>query len=107
VEVTGPVWFNVREARAHLLRHGYVFTLRRPRGVGPAEARWGNRRAGPTRSLGPVLVTLIDPAPSRQVLEYHVGASGFRTVDDWLGAAAPGSTRLYLVTRALRIQGAP
>jgi hypothetical protein len=91
------IFFNVREARDHLLETGEVLTLRVRRGTGQTVAYTGNRRER-TR-LCSVLVEFAAADPPRSLLETNVDGSGFLTVDAWLSAASPESNVLYRVRR--------
>jgi hypothetical protein len=93
-----PIFFNVPEARDHLLKHGRVYTLRRKRkSVGETTAREGNLFK--FRELGRVNVEFVRQVSGPAELEPYVGESGFRTVEEWASKAAPGADHLYRVSR--------
>lgn len=95
--MSGPIFFNVKEARERLLEAGEVLTLRVRRGTGRTVAYTGNRRQ--RSRLCAVLVEFAAANPTREVLETNVEGSGFLTVDAWLAAASPESDILYRVRR--------
>ena len=83
--MTAPIYFNVEEARSHLIKEGCVYTVRKRRGTGTAIARHGSFfKFG---QLGTVRITqmllLHDDGKEAQLCEY-VPYSGFRTVQEWL-----------------------
>ena len=81
------IFFNVKEARDYLLKHRFVYTLRKERAAGLAEARTGSYYK--FKSLGPVKVifvtrfTSLEPSKLR-LYEMH---SGFLSAEKWLDAA--------------------
>lgn len=102
--MSGPIFFNVREARERLLSHGEVVTLRKRRGTGRTVAYVGSR-FNRTR-LCAVVVEFV--APFRRdtdgirqytFLEGNLEGSGFDTIDKWLSAAAEDANVLYRVRR--------
>lgn len=96
-----PIFFNKKEAREQLLKHGEVYTLRRKRkSEGQTTAREGNLFQ--FKDLGKVDVELvgeISECSEEEVGEY-LSKSGFRSVADWCSARAAGANWLYLVTKA-------
>lgn len=94
-----PIFFNRIEARDQLLHHGVVNTLRRKRkSMGPTMAREGNLFK--FKELGRVDVKLIKKIEEcGPELEPYVGESGFKDVEAWCEAAAPGADHLYKVKK--------
>lgn len=95
--MSGPIFFNIREARDRLTSAGEVLTLRARRGTGRTVAYVGNRRD--RRRLCAVLVEFAAANPTRTLLETNLEGSGFLTVDQWLAAAAEDADVLYRVRR--------
>jgi len=83
--VTGPISFSHPEARAHLLMHREVFTLR-PRGRTTGETWLRYSRTGPKR--GDVVVERVVDEPSREDLAQYADRSGLGTPERWRTAAA-------------------
>lgn len=95
--MTGPIFFNVKEARERLLRTGEVLTLRKRRGTGRTVAYQGNRRS--RKRLCAVIIDFAWHNPSIRLLEENLEGSGFQTLEAWMEAASPESTVLYRVRR--------
>ena len=99
----GVIFFNVPEARMHLLKCGEVFTLREKRKEdGLYAARAGNYYN--FEPIGIVLVRYIKLIREPGELEPYVEGSGFLSVEDWLKKAR-GSLPLHLHHAKLIKQG--
>ena len=87
-----PIWFNVKEARKHLLRRGFVYTLR------PRRRRTGRDVLlyGDYRKKGTVFVEFVKEVTDDRELAKYVGFSGFRSVEEWR-SKAKGGRYLYKV----------
>jgi hypothetical protein len=86
------IWFNVREAREHLLRNGHVYTLR------PKRRREGKDvlMFGRFGKRGTIYVRFVKEVKSDSELQNYVGESGFKSVEEWRRKA--GKSRfLYYV----------
>ena len=86
------IWFNVREAREHLLKRGHVYTLR------PKRRREGKDvlMFGKFGKRGTVYVKFVKEVKDDSELEEYVGESGFGSVGEWRKKA--GKSRfLYYV----------
>ena len=90
------IFFNVEEARKHLLEKGYVYTLRRKRRTGRDTARSGSYYR--FEDLGEVEVEFVKKISAPEELKPYVHASGFKTVEEWLKHAEEGADHLYKVT---------
>jgi len=108
----GYITFKNRKALNYLLKHGFVYTLRRiNRKTGVVTLKDGNYRdlglvmveyIGLVRKVnGKYIVFRLDG--ETELLENYVAGSGFNSVDEWLKAfeSLTGKTepkRLYKVT---------
>lgn len=107
----GIIFFNVPEARSHLLKHGLVFTLRKKRSTGKTTAVVGSLYNH--ISIARVLVELVAPIPAvdesypfGQVvknLSPYISQSGFSDLKSWFERAVkhykkPVSLYLFKVT---------
>lgn len=81
----GVVFFNVPEARKQLLEHGVVYSLRMKRFEGETTAVRGSMFKH--ESLARVKVELCERNPCDKCLRWHVGESGFASVEAWLKTA--------------------
>jgi len=89
----GIIWFNVPEAYKYLMEHGEVYTLR-DHLKKEGKAMLKSSLEGKPYYKGMVIIKLISAKPSYPSLtyyksfsgwiEYHVGKSGFKTVEEWL-----------------------
>lgn len=96
---TAPIFFNVKEAREHLLQNGHVYTIRKKRSTGITMARHGNifkftklgqveirhiGYASPPMGLAPDL-KLSDERLHNfyTILEPYVAESGFHNAREW------------------------
>lgn len=92
------MWFNVKEARDFLLRHGYVFTLRPKAPRGP----WKRLRGFDVLMYqgfgkkGRVFYCWLDTVYHAENLVSYYENSGFESPEDWL-VAAGDNRELYLV----------
>jgi len=87
------IWFNVKEARDYLLKHGLVYTLR------PKKRREGKDILcyGGLGKKGVVYVEFIKEIADDGELEEYVKSSGLESAREWR-AKAKGSRHLYKVT---------
>lgn len=91
-----PMWFNVPEARTHLLERGFVYTLR-------PKLRYNHKKVGTDTLMydgfgdrGTVEYSLAKFIVKDTELEQYVPWSGFDSLEEWL-AKAKESRFLYLV----------
>jgi hypothetical protein len=89
------IFFNVEKAREHLLREGFVYTLRRRRREGLDRARVGSYKN--FTDLGEVKIKLIKKISSPEELQPFVLLAGFENLDEWLRHAVEGADHLYRV----------
>jgi hypothetical protein len=95
--MSGPLFFNIAEARRYLLAHEEVYTLRTERGTGRTSARVGARYENKT--LFRVEVRFITAVKGPRDLYPYLRKSGFRKAAAWLAAAGPDARHLYHVRR--------
>lgn len=95
--MTAPIFFNVKEAREQLEKHGTVYTIRHKRSTGLTTARSGGfykfnweRKVKITQIL-----QLNKEAIAVQLCEY-VSNSGFSTVQEWLSNVRKWEYPMYL-----------
>lgn len=90
------IYFNVKEAREHLMGNGFVYTLRpRMRNEGRETAVNGSYYRH--ESIFKVVIAFEKEISVPADLLKYVKDSGFKTVNDWLWKAK-GSKYLYRVT---------
>ena len=89
------MFFNVPEARSHLISKGFVYTLRpRMRKTGKDVAFYGSYYK--REKIGDVWVDFIKPILDMKELQEYVSGSGFANVEDWW-EAAEGARFLFKV----------
>jgi len=96
------MWFNVKKAREHLFKYGFVYTLRPKKGRGNRKRLEGKDvLMFDTRGKkGMVYFWFVKEIPELEVYRLHefLVDSGFGCVMEWLGHASFGFNRfLYLV----------
>jgi len=84
----------VKEAREHLEKYGFVFTLRPSMRKGKGKD-WYNHFRGDTKK-GDVEIVYMGSIDDYPLLQNYYQGSGFKTREDWL-KAAKGSKYLYFV----------
>jgi hypothetical protein len=89
------IFFNVEKAREHLLREGFVYTLRRRRREGFDRARVGSYKN--FTDLGEVKIKLIKKISSPEELKPFVLLAGFDNLEEWLSHVLEGADHLYRV----------
>lgn len=90
------IWFNRKEALSFLLTNGFVYTLRKNRkenGEVTIMTSIGGRR-----KVGRGIIRLISENGDKEEEIAHLAPfSGFKSVEEWMKAAEPGSRYLYRV----------
>lgn len=94
--MTAPIYLNIQAARSQLQREKLLYTLRRPRGVGVAQARQGGYYE--FEPLGWVEIVLIQENATDDQLVQYLPSSGFPSIQAWRIAAGPDQTHLYRVS---------
>ena len=93
-KAVAPIFFNVPEARDHLLKTKQVYTLRRKRkSTGVTMAREGNLFK--FKELGKVNIDFVKQISGKNELSEYVSRSGFSSIDAWYAKAAAGADHLY------------
>jgi hypothetical protein len=95
--MTSPIFFNVKEAREHLVQHGFVYTIRHRRQTGKTVARNGSFYK--FEEIAPVKVqeVMLLHEEGREVqLADYVRCSGFRTVQEWIGKVTSWKHPMFL-----------
>jgi len=80
----GVIFFNSKGPREHLLKHGFVYTLRYPRREGKAKAVKGSFKRRYVEFLCYVYIKFVKKIESPEELESYVENSGFKTVREWV-----------------------
>ena len=89
-----PMSFMIEEARRHLEKHGFVYTLR-PFKRKHVSKDWYNLHRG-GKKMGDINVKFIRKIRSTEELQAFVYYSGFKTLENWL-KKAKDSKFLYYV----------
>jgi len=107
------MFFNVREVRDYLLRHGYVFSLRKPRkspimrDLAVHGSRYNHKRIGPVTVILADSNTITTELPLIKYVDrsglYKPSLGIIRSSEEWLALARKISNtddlRLYFVKR--------
>ena len=92
-----PIYFNVEQAREHLLKNGFVYTLRQERKAGREQVRKSKNKGWfPFEILGFADVTFVKKIENPYDLKDYFTQSGFKTIDNWI-TEAKDSRFLYKV----------
>lgn len=75
------IFFNVLKVRNYLIKHGFVYTVRKPRATGIDTAVYGNYFNN--TKICNVIVKEIGAA-TPELLKYKVKHSGFKTAEEWI-----------------------
>ena len=97
-EESDTMFFNVPEAREHLISKGWVYTLRRERKTGRDTAFYGTLFK--KERISPVWVEFVKKIRDMTELEPYLYGSGFDKVEKWWSARAEGADFLYYVRSA-------
>ena len=84
------IFFNVKEARNFLLENGFVYTIRKRRSTGKANAVVGSYYKHKTIAEVDVIEVTTKPVLAHgefdSTLSFYVKNSGFKNLSDWLKA---------------------
>lgn len=92
-----PIYFNIKEAREYLLKHGEVYTLRKPRKVGNASIMIGNRYRQNVKKIGNGYVSFVEQIVNDKQLEKYVEQSGFKSIEKWREKSDKKYLKIYRV----------
>ncbi len=105
-----PFWFNNEKARARLLAHGKVYTLREKPYQGTAKAKklvgYDVLMYDVEANRGRVYFTFVKTIKDDAELREYLPLSGFPTIEEWLEAAG-NDRNLYAVELAERMVNPP
>jgi hypothetical protein len=85
-----PIYFNITEARNHLMKNKIVYTLRERRRMhlGKLQIRQGSYRQ--SKVLGKSRVSFVKSINNDNELLPYVKQSGFGNIEDWRKKAGKG-----------------